>query len=450
MQAVILAGGKGTRLAKALGMDIPKPMAPVLGMPLLERTVLLLKEQGITDILLLVYHRADVVREHFGDGSKLGVRIRCLEETSPRGTAGALVDALPHLDEEFLVLYGDTLLDLDFRRMLAFHKAKNADLSLFAHPNDHPHDSDLVEVDRDWRVTAVRPYPHPEGSEYRNLVNAALYVMRRDLLAGNWPEGVIDIAKHAVPRWLEEGKRVFAYRGDGYIKDMGTPERLGKVERDLQNGTVARKSGRAPRTAVFLDRDGTLNIEKGHLARPDDLELFPDVGSAIRSLNRAGIPAIIITNQPVIARGEADFTEVDAIHRRLENLLAKDGAFVDGIFYCPHHPDSGFEGERPELKIKCDCRKPAPGLVDAACELFSIDRAKSWFVGDSGRDLECAKNAGLQPVLVQTGAAGRDVPSDVAPVFTALDAPSAIEEILRRIGLAVSDSMLPAPNSPLK
>jgi D,D-heptose 1,7-bisphosphate phosphatase len=273
--------------------------------------------------------------------------------------------------------------------------------------------------------------------------------MRRDLLAGNWPEGVIDIAKHAVPRWLEEGKRVFAYRGDGYIKDMGTPERLGKVERDLQNGTVARKSGRTPRTAVFLDRDGTLNIEKGHLARPDDLELFSGVGSAIRSLNRVGIPAIIITNQPVIARGEADFADVDAIHRRLENLLAKDGAFVDGIFYCPHHPDSGFKGERPELKIKCDCRKPAAGLVDAACEFFSIDRANSWFIGDSGRDLECAKNAGLRPVLVQTGAAGLDVPSDVTPVFTAPDAPCAIEEILRRVGLAVSDSMLPAPDPPL-
>lgn len=432
MQAVILAGGKGTRLAEALGIDIPKPMAPVLGVPLLERLVLLLKEQGITDILLLVHHRAEVVREHFGDGTKFGVRVRCIEETAPRGTAGALADALPLLDEEFLVLYGDTLVDLDFRRMLAFHQTKQADLTLFAHPNDHPHDSDLVEVDGDWRVTAARPYPHPAGSEYRNLVNAALYVMRRDLLAGTDKGGVVDIAKHALPRWLQAGRRIFAYRGDGYIKDMGTPERLQKVERDLQNGTVARKSGRAPRTAVFLDRDGTLNVEKGHLARADDLELFPGVGPAIRSLNRAGIPAIIITNQPVIARGEADFEDVDAIHRRLENLLAEDGAFVDGIFYCPHHPDRGFEGERRELKVACDCRKPAPGLVDKACELFNIDRANSWFVGDSGRDLECAKNAGVQPVLVQTGAAGRDVPSEVEPVFTAPDAPTAIGEILER------------------
>ena len=439
MQAVILAGGKGTRLAQALGMDVPKPMAPVHGAPLLQRTVELLRDQGIDDILLLVHHRADVVREHFGDGSRFGVRIRCLEESVPRGTAGALVDALPYLEEEFLVLYGDTLVDLDFRRMLDFHRAKQADLTLFAHPNDHPHDSDLVEVNRDWRVTAVHPYPHPEDSEYRNLVNAALYVMRRDLLAGSWPDGVIDIAKHAIPRWLQERKAVFAYRGDGYIKDMGTPERLAKVERDLRNGTVARKSGRLPRNAVFLDRDGTLNVEKGHLARPEDLELFPGTGAAIRQLNRAGIPAIIITNQPVIARGEADFADVDAIHRRLENLLAQDGAFLDAIFYCPHHPDKGFEGERPELKIACDCRKPAPGLIDQACELFTIDRANSWLVGDHDRDLECAANAGLKSVLVQAGPTAGHIYCDAQPTFTAPDVASAITDILKRLGLAESD-----------
>lgn len=432
MQAVILAGGRGTRLAAHLGRDIPKPMAPVLGTPLLERTVLLLRDQGIHDIVLLLHHRADTVQKHFGDGSDLGVSLRYAVETDPRGTGGAVVDARQLLADEFLVLYGDTLVDMDFRRMLDFHVARYADVTLFAHPNDHPHDSDLVEVDEHGRVTKVHAYPHPAGAEYHNLVNAALYVMRRNILIGDWPVGGFDIAKHAIPRWLEEGKRVFAYRGDGYIKDMGTPERLAKVERDLESGTVARKSGRTPRIAVFVDRDGTLNVEKGHLARPADLELFPGVAAAMRSLNRAGIPALVITNQPVIARGEATFDDVDAIHRRLETLLSAEGAFVDGIFVCPHHPDRGFAGERPELKIACDCRKPATGLVDEACRIFNIDRSHSWFVGDSGRDLECARRAGLQPVLVRTGAGGLDVPTKVVPIFTAKDAPSAIAEILER------------------
>ncbi len=424
MQAVILAGGKGTRLAAALGRDIPKPMAPVSGVPLIERTVCLLRDQGVRDILLLLHHRADVVQEHFGDGARLGVRIRHLVETSPRGTAGAMVDARPHLADEFLVLYGDTLVDMDFRRMLEFHSARRSEATLFAHPNDHPQDSDLVEVDADWRVTGVRPYPHPPGAEYHNLVNAALYVMRRDLFDGSWTADSFDIAKHAIPHWLEQGRRVFAYRGDGYIKDMGTPERLAKVEQELVNGTVARKSGRWPRPAVFLDRDGTLNVEKGHLRRAADLELFPGVAAAVRSLNRAGIPALVITNQPVIARGEASFEDVDAIHRRLENLLASEGAFVDGIFFCPHHPDRGFPGERPELKVACDCRKPATGLVDQACCRFNIDRANSWFIGDSWRDVECAQGAGIRPILIRPASA------TPAAVRVAPDAATAICEIL--------------------
>lgn len=435
MQAVILAGGRGTRLAKALGMDIPKPMAPVLGVPLLERLVDLLREQGIFDIVLLLHHRADVVRSHFGDGEKFGVRIRYAEEESPRGTGGALVDALPLLAEEFLVLYGDTLVDMDFSRMREFHRARQADATLFAHPNDHPQDSDLLKTDGEDRVTGLHPYPHAEGSEHRNLVNAGLYVMKRRVLEGEWPAGIFDIAKHAVPRWLDEGKRIFAYRGDGYIKDMGTPERLARVEGQLRDGTVARKSGRVPRVAVFLDRDGTLNVEKGHLADADGLELFPGVGGAVRALNRVGIPAIVITNQPVIARGEADFHDVEAIHRRLENLLAADGAFLDGIFFCPHHPDSGFSGERRELKMVCECRKPGTAMVDEACRIFQIDRAYSWLIGDTTLDMECARRAGLQGVLVKTGSGGGDGKFSAEAVFQADSVVEAIERILLQMGL---------------
>jgi len=433
MQAVILAGGFGSRLADVLDPALPKSMAPLLGVPLLEHLVKQLRSQDIVDILLLVHHRAEAIRNHFGDGINFSVNISYIEETSPRGTAGALVDALPYLKDEFLVIYGDTLIDLDLQRMLAFHKNKCAQLTLFAHPNDHPHDSDLLEVDNNWRVTSIRPYPHDEGSEYRNLVNAALYIMQRDLLMGAWPKGVFDIAKHALPKWLDAKKLVYAYRGDGYIKDMGTPERLAKVEADLNNGTVHRKSGRTPRIAVFLDRDGTLNVEKGYIRHPDELELFPGVGPAIRSLNLAGILAIIITNQPVIARGDASFDDVAAIHLRLETLLANDGAYVDAIFYCPHHPHKGYQGERPELKINCNCRKPLSGLVYQACDMFSILRSDSWLIGDSGRDLECALNSGLRPVLVQTGAAGLDFSTNVQPVLTAADVTVAIAELLDHI-----------------
>lgn len=427
-QAVIIAGGKGTRLAEALGMDIPKPMAPVDGVPLLERLIRLLAAQGITEIVLLVHYRADVIRKHFADAGAFGADIRLVEEHEPRGTGGALLDAVPLLDERFLFLYGDTLVDMDFQKIIRFHLANAADLTLFAHPNDHPQDSDLVARAPDGRVTAIHGYPHPPGAEHRNLVNAALYVMNRELLdPAILPPGAFDIAKHAIPLWINSGRRVFAFRGDGYIKDMGTPERLAKVEQDLKTDMVARKSGRLPRTAVFLDRDGTINVEKGHLSRTEDLELIPGTAAAIRRLNQAGIPAIVITNQPVVARGEATLEELERIHASMEMLLSREGAYVDGIFFCPHHPDKGFPGERPELKIQCSCRKPATGLIDRACEVFSLDLARSWFVGDTTLDIECARRAGIRSILVATGTAGKDGKFPALPDHVVPNAAAAIQ-----------------------
>lgn len=430
-QAVILAGGKGTRLAAALGRDIPKPMAPVAGVPLIERLIRLLAAQGIREIVLLVHYRADVIREWCGDGGRFGLKIVYVEEREPLGTGGALRDAAASLREEFLVLYGDTLVDMDFRRLIAFHRERDADLTLFAHPNDHPHDSDLIERAPDGRVVRVLPYPHPAGEDHQNLVNAALYVMKRSLLGARaLPSGSFDIAKDGLPAWIGEGRRIFAYRGDGYIKDMGTPERLAAVEADMASGMAVRKSGREPRPAVFLDRDGTVNVEKGHLARAEEFELLPGAGGAIRRLNRAGVLAIIITNQPVIARGGATIEDIERIHRRMESLLAAERAFLDGIFFCPHHPDSGFEGERPELKIECLCRKPGTELIDRACGIFSIDRGTSWFIGDRTGDLECARRAGLRSILVATGAAGGDGKYPGEPDRRAPDLAAAVEIVL--------------------
>jgi len=436
MQAVILAGGKGSRLAKSVGRDVPKPMVPVLGTPLLERTVSMLKNQGFSEMLFLVHHQAEVVMGHFGTGADYGVRISYVKETVPRGTGGALLDSLPFLKDEFLILYGDTLVDIDLTRIIDSHRHNNADVTLFAHPNDHPHDSDLVELDECGRVMALHPYPHSAESEHSNLVNAALYVVKKTSLSDViWPSGPFDIAKCAIPSWIKSGKRIYGFRGDGYIKDMGTPERLARVEQDLKSGAVDRKSGRHQRSAVFLDRDGTLNFAKGYISSKEDLVLIKGAGMAIRSLNRAGLPAIVITNQPVIARGEASFEEVDGIHRRLQKLLADEGAFLDAILYCPHHPHKGFQGERTELKMICDCRKPEIGLLKRACRTFNISLANSWFVGDTTTDMECARRAGVHGICVGTGEGGRDGKYDAVPEAMALDITSAIKLILQNEGL---------------
>lgn len=302
MQAVILAGGKGTRLAERLRGQ-PKPLVDVCGQPLLRRQLDSLFAQGVEEVLLLVNHRADLIQA-FVDSHPLAKRITLVDDGDPRGTAGALLAAFPLLRDRFVVIYGDTLFDVDIGRFVAAHDQAGADVSLLVHPNDHPADSDLVEVDGQGWIRAFHGYPHPPTSAFGNLVNAAMYVCERQALAP-WVDFPFpsDLAKNLFPRMLASGARLLGYESYEYIKDLGTPERLDKVERHLLTGRVARASRREPQRAVFVDRDGTLNVPAGYITDPGRLHLFTGVAESIRRLNDAEYRVVLATNQPVLARG---------------------------------------------------------------------------------------------------------------------------------------------------
>jgi histidinol-phosphate phosphatase family protein len=429
-RVAILAGGQGSRLASRTG-DLPKPMVPVMGKPVLQHQIELCKKQGFTDIALLVQHRHEKISDYFGNGSAFGVNLIYAIEVEPRGTSGALRDALPMLADRFLLLYGDTFMDVDLRKFWSAHATSGAVGSLFLHPNDHPQDSDIVDIDESGSILAILPSPHPKGREVRNLVNAALYVLDRCGLEDVTPAvGKADIAKHMFPLMLNLGRRLHGYISPEYIKDMGTPDRLDKVERDFLVGLPERLSGRHLRCAVFLDRDGTINREVNHLKSPDQLELLPGSAAAIRRLNRSGTLAVVITNQPVVARGDVSFEELNRVHARLEAQLGASGAFIDGLYFCPHHPDKGFPGEVPELKGPCKCRKPEPGLLDQACRELDVGRQNSWMVGDTTSDVEAGRRAGVKTILLRSGHAGADAKHTVRPDYIAPDLADAVEWIL--------------------
>ena len=426
----ILAGGQGTRLSGRSG-DLPKPMVPILGKPVLQHQIELCRKFGFINIALLVHHRHEAISKFFGDGSLYGVRIHYEVEETPRGTAGALRDALPTLADRFFVLYGDTFMDVDLRKMWNAHVSSGAVGTILLHPNDHPQDSDLVDIDAQGAVCSILPYPHPPGREVCNLVNAALYVLERVGLEDVTPiEGKADIAKHMFPRMLDLGRRLHGYVTPEYIKDMGTPERLDKVERDFVAGLPERLSTRHLRSAVFLDRDGTLIREVNHLTAPDQLDLLPDVAAAVRRLNRNATLAVVVTNQPVVARGEITIEGLAQVHARLEAQLGAEGAFIDGLYFCPHHPEKGFLGEVSELKGPCLCRKPEPGLFDQACRDLNIDRRDSWMIGDTTSDIESGRRAGIRTILLRTGYAGSDAKHAVRPDYICPDLPDAIEWVL--------------------
>ena len=424
-QLIILAGGAGTRLRARLG-DLPKPMIPIAGKPLLEHQVELAKKYGFTDLIFFVHFRADLIEKHFGDGKKFGVQIRYVLEKEPLGTAGAVLAGFEKLAERFVVLYGDTMVNVDLQRIWNAHEKAKAAATLLLHPNDHPFDSDLVEIDSNSFVTAFHNRPHAGNVWRQNLVNAGLYVLEKNSLEPFRPSTlnsqlstILDFGKDIFPAMVRAGKKLFGYNSPEFIKDIGTPERYDKISAQFAAGIVQRSSLATPQRAVFLDRDGTLNVDKNCLRRADELELLPGVAEAVHELNHHGWRTVVVTNQPVIAKGFCDETELQKIHNKLETLLGREHAFIDRIYFCPHHPEKGFPGERSELKIACDCRKPKIGMIEKAVTKLNIDLTQSWLIGDTTTDLQTAKNAGLKSVLVRTGSAGRDGKFSAPPDFTA-------------------------------
>ena len=431
MQAVILAGGKGTRLAARLD-GRPKPLVNVDGVPLLERQILTLAAQGVEEVVLLVNHAADQIATYCAARNGFGLaRLRLVDDGAPRGTAGAILSCLPELRERFMVVYGDTLFNIDLTRFLAAHECSGADATLFLHPNDHPQDSDVVEIGGDGWITAFHPKPHPHGVHRANLVNAAFYVVERSALEA-WRDAPTpcDFAQDLFPAMQAAGHRLLGYNSFEYIKDLGTPSRLDKATGHLRRGVVARASLAVPQACVFLDRDGTLNALRDYVRVPSDLVMLPGAAEAVRRLNEAEQRVAVVTNQPILARGECTPEGMRAIHAKLDDALAEAGAFADRLYLCPHHPDAGFPNEVPALKTVCDCRKPRPGMLLAAARDLNADLARSWMVGDSTSDIAAARAAGVRAILLRTGEGGRDGKCDATPDAIVDDLPAAVDLIL--------------------
>lgn len=420
MKVVIIAGGKGTRIA-SVNSELPKPMIPVAEVPVLEREIDCLRRQGLDDIIITVGYMAQMIIDYFGDGSEIspvtgksfGVNIQYYIEKKPLGNAGALFKMRDWLDDDFLLLNADAVFDVDFQRLIEYHQIRGGWVTLFTHPNSHPYDSGLILADKEGCVQEWLTKEDERPIYYHNRVNAGLHVVSPKLLddychrmEGELPSK-IDLDRMLLKPLSGTGK-MYCYDSPEYVKDMGTPDRYQSVCTDYKVGIVSAKNMSKKQKAIFLDRDGTINRYVGFLRKTDEFELLPGVAAAIRKINESGYLVIVVTNQPVIARGEVTETELDEIHKKMETLLGLGGAYIDALYYCPHHPDRGFEGEIADFKIDCNCRKPKPGMLLQAAVDYNIDLSQSWMIGDSENDMKAGKNAGCRTLLVTKEISLRD------------------------------------------
>lgn len=409
MKVVIMAGGRGTRIS-SIASDIPKPMIRIEGKPVLEHELECLRDQGFNDIILTVSHLGHIIMDYFGDGNGIspvtgepfGVHIEYFVENEPLGNAGALFRLKDKLTEDFLLLNADAIFDVDFNRFVAYHREKGGLVTLFTHPNSHPHDSGLILADENGAVEQWLAKEDDRPQWYRNRVNAGLHVISPGILNVEITTAKVDLDRQLL-KPLEGTGKMFCYDSPEYVKDMGTPERYEAVCCDFREGRVKAKNLSNKQKAVFLDRDGTINKYVGFLRNIDEFELLPGVEEAIAKINASGYLAIVVTNQPVIARGEVTVPELNEIHNKMETLLGYKGAYVDAIYYCPHHPHKGYAGEIPELKFDCDCRKPKPGMLLQAAEDFNIDLSQSWMIGDGENDVKAGIAAGCKTALLGAG-----------------------------------------------
>jgi len=223
MKAVILAGGKGTRLAK-LTKNTPKPLIKVGGKPVIEHQVLLLREYGIKEIWILSGFLGDKIKEYFQNGKKLDVNIHYCKEKKLLGTAGALLQLENEIKEDFLVFSGDVMLNFDLKRFIKYHHQKNGIASIIVHPNDHPIDSDLVEVDKEGQIISLLKRPHASGLTFRNLSIASVYIFSPKIFKYIPIKIKSDIEKDILPLILKSKAKIYAYNSPEYFKDIGTPK----------------------------------------------------------------------------------------------------------------------------------------------------------------------------------------------------------------------------------
>jgi len=404
----------------------PICLVSVASKPVLEYSIECCEaSQIITEIIILTYHHIDQFKAYCEQRKKTKPLV-CIKETQPLGTAGALHNIEFDTSQTCLIMDGANVCRVDIDAFIHWHQQKQALMSVLIQPNDHPYDSDLVWCDKNDRVISVIPKPHPQNEYFPNCVNTGCYIINTQLKSHIPKNQKSDFRTHILPKVCKTDA-VYGYYTSAYVQNIKIADRMKQIENDVLAGKLFAYKESQPRPTVFLDRDGVINEDSSYIKTDEEFILYSFAAKAIKQLNRAGFLVIVVTNQSVIACGLCSEEMLKKIHNKMETLLGRQGAYVDKIYYCPHHPDKHVSKEATTLKVECSCRKPKPGMILQATKDVAIDLSQSFLIGDSERDIQSAHAAGVTAIGVKTGNA---VQGKTKPEYICKNLEDAVELIL--------------------
>ncbi|MEK7169297.1 MAG: HAD-IIIA family hydrolase [Patescibacteria group bacterium] len=381
-QAIILAGGRGERL-RPFTDNLPKPMVPVNGKPFLEYVVELLRENGITEIVMLLGYLPEKITEYFGDGKKFGVSIKYSIGSVDDFTGTRVRNAAPLLADEFLLLYSDNYWPLNLEKLTGFYREKNVTGSLVAYSNvngdaEHGQENN-VRVQEDGRVAYYGPFSKDPNL---NAVDIGFFLMKKNII-DMMPKDNFSFEHTILPKLIQNNS-LAAYVTDHPYYAITTVGQIPVVEDFFKSKKV-----------IFLDRDGIINRQMpphDYVKKWEEFEFLPGVLDAFTALTKAGYEIYIITNQRGISRGLMTEDDLKDIHIRMTAEIEKHGGQIAGIYHCSHGNDDN-----------CLCRKPKPGMFFQAAREHKLNLTKSVFIGDTESDRLASEAAGCKTIILKTG-----------------------------------------------